>query len=426
LHTNTALTGFADGLNPGAFSEMRQSRRTAFVATFPENSPVPPAGSLYWRGQSLENNHGLRWSRLEARPLPQVGQPATWWYSLQAMPGHTVFLLDVPLSITVSGSPLSLQEPSLGTTAGKVEAESSAAPANDPPDPRFAGGDLDVPKHIAEDGRLRALQKEAFPAGRDVRENLASLARFFKSSGFSYSMKFGRMSSDDVAGFLCGQRTGGCGHYAAASANLLRLAGIPARVVTGFRGGRWNPWLREITVRDSDAHAWVEAWDPAGRHWIRFDPTDFVAPELMLQVELERNPERWSWHMLAAAFVENAWSHSTRSIAPAMAAAAVLALGVGVCWVFLGRRTRMDPAQTALARMEKYAARRNLGRLPEETPLAWLARLQRTIKQNNSPQLKRFAAAYEQAVYSRTGLDAQTRSELRSVAHSFGHRGSFD
>ena len=44
---NTALTGFANGLNPGGFSELRMSRRTAFVATFPENGPVPSAGSLY-------------------------------------------------------------------------------------------------------------------------------------------------------------------------------------------------------------------------------------------------------------------------------------------------------------------------------------------------------------------------------------------
>lgn len=422
-HTNAAFIGFTDGLNPGDFSELRPSRRTAFVATFPGTSPVPSAGDLYWRGQVLEKNEGLRWSReTEAvSTLSPNNRRPTWRYSLQMRPGQQAALLDFPVSLAASGATPALQDFSHGTMAFGMEAlmdaESSASAASDPPNPMVAAGDLAVPEKIAADGRMRALQNELFPGGRSGQENLDSLARFLKSSEFVYSLQSGRMPSDDVAGFLCDRRKGFCEHYAAACANLLRMAGVPARVVTGFRGGRWNPWLRTIAVRESDAHAWIEAWDPAARHWIRFDPTAFVAPELSLQIETERNSEQWPWHRFASAIVENIWSKFVQSFGSAAVAAAVLALAAAAGWAILHRRSRTDPVQIALARIEKYAVHRNLGRMAGETPLAWLTRLQNAVGQDTW-QLKQLAAAYEQGVYSRAGLDEATCAQLLAATKS--------
>jgi len=58
---------------------------------------------------------------------------------------------------------------------------------------------------------------------------------------------------------------------------LLRTEGIPARIVTGFLGGEYNPITDLWVVRASDAHSWVEAWIP-GFGWSTFDPTP-AAPD---------------------------------------------------------------------------------------------------------------------------------------------------
>ncbi len=59
---------------------------------------------------------------------------------------------------------------------------------------------------------------------------------------------------------------------------VLRAAGIPARIVIGYQGGEFNPAGNYLTVRQLDAHAWVEYW-VAGRGWVSVDPTFQVAPE---------------------------------------------------------------------------------------------------------------------------------------------------
>src|SRR5690606_28362985 len=71
---------------------------------------------------------------------------------------------------------------------------------------------------------------------------------------------------------------GFCEHFSSAYVVLMRAAGIPARVVTGYAGGYRNPIGDYWIVRNSDAHAWAEVWLPA-RGWVRVDPTAAVAPE---------------------------------------------------------------------------------------------------------------------------------------------------
>jgi protein-glutamine gamma-glutamyltransferase len=72
-------------------------------------------------------------------------------------------------------------------------------------------------------------------------------------------------------------KRGFCGHYASAFAVLMRAAGIPARVVTGYQGGTFNRFANYWIVRQSDAHAWDEIWID-GRGWLRIDPTSVIAP----------------------------------------------------------------------------------------------------------------------------------------------------
>lgn len=85
----------------------------------------------------------------------------------------------------------------------------------------------------------------------------------------------GRNSVDE---FLFETRRGFCEHYASAFAVLMRAAGIPARIVTGYVGGELNELSGYYVIRQSDAHAWTEIWLP-DRGWWRIDPTAAVPPE---------------------------------------------------------------------------------------------------------------------------------------------------
>ena len=77
--------------------------------------------------------------------------------------------------------------------------------------------------------------------------------------------------------FLIDTRNGYCQHFAGAMALLLRMGGIPARVATGFSPGGFSKRRDAWIIRDTDAHAWVEAWfDELG--WVTLDPTPAATP----------------------------------------------------------------------------------------------------------------------------------------------------
>ena len=85
------------------------------------------------------------------------------------------------------------------------------------------------------------------------------------------------LGREPVDEFLFDTRAGFCEHFSSAFVFLLRAAGVPARVVTGYQGGEVNTVDRIITVRQADAHAWAEAYLP-GRGWLRLDPTAAAVP----------------------------------------------------------------------------------------------------------------------------------------------------
>jgi hypothetical protein len=99
---------------------------------------------------------------------------------------------------------------------------------------------------------------------------------WFNQEKFVYTMSPPLLNKDTADEFLFDTRSGFCEHYASAFVVLLRAAGIPARVVTGYQGGTMNPRGAYLIVRQSDAHAWAEALID-GR-WQRLDPTAAVSP----------------------------------------------------------------------------------------------------------------------------------------------------
>jgi len=125
--------------------------------------------------------------------------------------------------------------------------------------------------------RTVALAREWFAQSPNAREFITRTLQHFNRE-FTYTLEppllDERNPYDD---FLFGQKRGFCEHYAGTFTLMMRAAGIPARVVTGYQGGEVNPLNKELTVRQADAHAWSEVWLP-GEGWVRIDPTAAVSP----------------------------------------------------------------------------------------------------------------------------------------------------
>jgi hypothetical protein len=104
------------------------------------------------------------------------------------------------------------------------------------------------------------------------------MERYYQQD-FTYTLSPGTYGGKSpIEDFFFERRRGFCEHYASVSALILRLAGIPSRVVTGFQGGLYNEYADYYILRGEDAHAWIEVYLQDGG-WVRYDPTSYIAPE---------------------------------------------------------------------------------------------------------------------------------------------------
>ena len=112
--------------------------------------------------------------------------------------------------------------------------------------------------------------------GAETQEDFVQAVLAYLRAGFTYSETPPR-SAYNLDGFLFDAKSGYCQQYSGAMALLLRMGGVPSRVVTGFTSGSIDAKTREYVVRDLDAHSWVEVWY-SGIGWVTFDPTPASAP----------------------------------------------------------------------------------------------------------------------------------------------------
>jgi transglutaminase-like putative cysteine protease len=130
---------------------------------------------------------------------------------------------------------------------------------------------LAVPDDVAS--RIAALGAKLVAAAPDDAGKVAAIRQGLRAGhGYTRDPQPPPPGVDPVEHFLLGERAGHCELFASAAVLLLRVTGVPARYVTGFRGGDWNSVGGYVAVRDDRAHAWAEAFLPdAG--WVRVDAT---------------------------------------------------------------------------------------------------------------------------------------------------------
>ncbi|GAB3743058.1 transglutaminase TgpA family protein [Lysobacter olei] len=290
-----ARPGLSDTMTPGEWVElMNDDTPTLRVRFF---GATPRQEEMYWRGPVLWNFDGRSWTQPRwFRNLPPAEvEPAAprWDYEMEFEPTdrRQLVALDLPMAAP-AGTRLSIDH---GLWAERPQSSLGRWRMQSAPPRRY---ETQLPQTLRRaalelppgfNPRTLALARQwRAEAGPDdtavVRRALAWIR-----AEFVYTLATPLPGRHAVDEFLFDFKQGFCEHFSSGFVVLMRGAGIPARVVTGYAGGYRNPYGGYWLVRRSDAHAWAEVWLPE-RGWVRVDPTAAVAPERIYDTLADRAP----------------------------------------------------------------------------------------------------------------------------------------
>lgn len=288
---SSASSGLSGSMSPGDITSLGLSDEIAFWVEFSERAPG--AAELYWRGPVLSNFDGRRWTategmRRQVQDTVSVSGAASR-YRITLEPGSRgyAFALEMPESWRsedrrqqiVMRSDYELRFFPSERGSSRLSYSVTSYPryrAMEPLNERERANFTRLPPDL--NPRTRALVDGLVADLADPAAIIEGLLDVFRQQEFFYTLTpppLGLHTADD---FLFETREGFCEHYASVFTIMLRMAGLPARVVTGYQGGELNPIDGRYVVRQSDAHAWTEVWT-ADAGWSRVDPISAVAPE---------------------------------------------------------------------------------------------------------------------------------------------------
>ena len=402
-----ASSGLSDQMSPGDISQLILSDELAFRAEFPDlrQDTRQDSRQLYWRGPVLWDYNGRAWRttrRLEQTELNAegIGKPVRYILTLEPHRQRWLYLLGLPERLPDIPSRLGpdlqwlAKEPVTERQRYEVEA--------------FLDFRLDPDLDADTRARTLALPADINPRARDLARRWRQTAKddaaiveqalaLFRREAFFYTLSPPPLGEAAVDDFLFSTRRGFCEHYASAFTFLMRAAGVPARVVTGYQGGEYNRFGNYWIVRGRDAHAWAEVW-LAGRGWVRVDPTAAVAPNRVERgidaalpaaerpgglINLEGNwlqPLRLGWDVLNNQWVLGYNQDRQRQLlsrlspllstlqgmVSALMIAASAALSLVAIGLFQQRKIPVDAAARAYARFCGRLAKFGLSRGPAE------------------------------------------------------------
>lgn len=233
---------------------------------------------LYWRGIVLDHFDGRQWDSTGRQQAPEnyppalAGRRVAQTIYLDPYGNRYLFALDKPLSIQARNvrkfGDLTFTLAAAFTRKLRYEALSvlsDTLPEKDIDRNRY----LQVPETGME--KMRGLA-HSLAIGNTKEEKAAAILHFLKNGEYKYSLTKLPVSSAPLDDFLFQHKYGNCEYFASAMAVLLRLSGIPARLVGGYRGGFYNEAGGYYMIPEQNAHVWVEAYF-GSRGWVRLDPT---------------------------------------------------------------------------------------------------------------------------------------------------------
>ena len=452
-----AKSGLSDTMSPGSMSKLSLSDEVAFRATFSGTAPIRE--QMYWRGPVLWDFDGTTWKRgqnatLQKPTLADVGTPVDYTVTLEPHNKLWLFALDMPINISIAAD-MAPDFQLLSRTPVNARLRYNARSqltyrANLNESPQQMKRALDLPRGY----NPKALQLAAeWRAKNSSDEEIAnSVLSYFNQNAFAYTLEPPLLGVHSVDDFLFTTKQGFCEHYASSFVFLMRAAGVPARVVTGYQGGEYNELGGYYILRQADAHAWAEVW-LSKRGWVRVDPTAAISPARIqsgLSAALPdnaalpfmaRNPPQWmrdlrfNWDALANQW--NQWVlgyNSERQFAfltrlgmeditwqkLAMNMLAGIFLLVGIFTLILLRRLvvrQNDPVQAAWLKLCKKLAKVGLARAPHEGPEDYTARVVAARPQLAS-EMQDIATRYTDLRYAGTNDEGALRA-FKDAVKSF-------
>ncbi|MGH8083116.1 MAG: transglutaminase TgpA family protein [Lysobacter sp.] len=445
-----ALTrpGLSDRMSPGEMVDLMNDETVTLRARF--NGPAPPTSQMYWRGPVLWNFDGRTWTQPRwFRGIPAAAtapSKTVWDYELEVEPtdDRQFVALDLPLAAPPNAQ-LSLDQ-------GIYSSQSLTS---------LSRWHLRSSPPLAYEPQLRSILRRAaldLPSGYNPR-TLALAQRWRAEAGnndaaivnramamihrdFAYTLATPLLGRHSVDEFLFEQKAGFCEHFSSSFVVLMRAAGIPARVVTGYAGGYYNPVGQYWLVRRSDAHAWAEVW-LQGRGWVRVDPTAAVAPERIYDTLADRRPgagglfggigaatplfnlsdwARRGWNDFVLGFDA---SRQERLLQPfgvdrldgsKLIAVFVLfasAAGAWMIWLSSRGERQRDPVLRAWHGLSRRYRKLGLEREPHEPALAWAERVGKT-RPDLAVNLLQLSQHFSDWRYADTQAGRREARELRN------------
>ena len=277
-----AVTGLSEQLRPGQFDRLAENPAPAFRVRF-EGEFIPPE-DRYWRvfvmsGFAEDDPESWIADSPAAKPRLETLDDSRLRYQVTLEPTGT---RQIPsLAAAVETPPRARVDANLVVHHAREVNDRLRYSLTSATDYRLDVGQLPRFRKASylRTGGLNPLLVDLAGAWQDLpaAQRVERALDYFRDNDFRYTRSPGRREGSDRAdAFLFETRRGYCADYADAFVRLMRAAGIPARVVTGYQGGEINDDY--LVVRQSDAHAWAEVW-LADAGWQRIDPTRAVAPE---------------------------------------------------------------------------------------------------------------------------------------------------
>ena len=288
-----ATTGMSDVLRPGDVTRLGRSAEVAFRVQFEDQ--IPPQRELYWRGMVLNEFADGAWRTLGWSDHPAterkldkpiaVGESLKYRIIIEQTMQHWLYAMPYAQSPTAGvfeawDFRLAVRKPLESTFAYDVVTwpESSLQPELSP---WRREAELALPSNLNPLTR-EWVERQVNAVGNGP-ELIARVLSYFREQPFYYTLQPPKIDDDDfVDEFIFQSLRGFCEHYAYSFVVMMRMAGIPARIIGGYQGGELNTLNNTLIVRQFDAHAWVEVW-LEDRGWVRVDPTAAVAPERVEQ-----------------------------------------------------------------------------------------------------------------------------------------------
>jgi transglutaminase-like putative cysteine protease len=465
-------TGISERMTPGDIADLTRSTELAFRVNF--KSTRPKQAQLYWRGLTLNYFDGKTWQQLpedydfinfknqvkgeyalNSRSVELRGDPIEyealyapsgqpWLFTLTPalnVEGEVSRVADyrvmansinqAPILIKASSYPQSVRDLKLSHTLRRLASQ--------------------LP--LGSDPRTHELaQKWWRESGENVDQYIQLILGHFKREEFYYTLSPPLLGDQNtIDAFLFDSRKGFCSHYAGSFVFLMRAVGIPARVVVGYQGGKWNEQGNYLAVHQYDAHAWVEIWQPE-TGWTEYDPTTAVAPSRItdgLDSFLEQQEGllhqsframqnnlpwlssltqqldylQYQWQRWIVGYDQDTQGNLLRewlgdfSVKNVIFALLGLFGGLALIWtVWLGlwKKPKLTVEQALVSQFDKVLAKQGFQRNPAQTMRDFIKQVSAKRADLSQP-LQQFAEYFEHYCYDPEANKTQTLKQLQQV-----------